>query len=69
MVEVFKTNVQHPGRVKKLVGLLIRCFPGNRVNFDMDDCDKILRVENNNIAPLKIIRFIKQNGFECGLLV
>ena len=53
MVEVSKINVQYPGRIKKLVSLLISCLPGSKVNFDLDDCGKILKVEGNNIALLK----------------
>jgi hypothetical protein len=43
-VEVFKTNVADPERAKWLVDQIERNFANCRVNFDLDDCDRILRV-------------------------
>ncbi len=42
-VEVFKTNVQHVREANKLLHLLQAHFPDCSFNFDLDDCDKILR--------------------------
>lgn len=43
-VEVFKTNVADPERAKWLTDQLERNFPNCKANFDLDDCDRILRV-------------------------
>ena len=43
-VEVFKTNVADPERAKWLVAQIERNFPDCKVHFDLDDCDRILRV-------------------------
>lgn len=43
-VEVFKTNVADPERAKWLVDQIERHFSNCKVNFDLDDCDRILRV-------------------------
>src|SRR6478609_6922826 len=43
-VEVFKTNVADPERAKWLVDQIERNFTNCKVNFDLDDCDRILRV-------------------------
>jgi hypothetical protein len=43
-VEVFKTNVADPARAKWLVDEIEREFANCKVNFDLDDCDRILRV-------------------------
>ena len=43
-VEVFKTNVVDPERAKWLADKLERNFTNCKVNFDLDDCDRILRV-------------------------
>jgi len=45
MIEVFKTNVQEISQANKIVAVLLEHFPGSRINFDMHDCDKVLRVE------------------------
>ena len=43
-VEVFKTNVADPERAKWLVDQIERNFANCKVNFDLDDRDRILRV-------------------------
>lgn len=50
-VEVFKTNVQQQRQAAWLLGLLNRQFPLCRINFDLDDCDRILRVEGREVMP------------------
>jgi len=44
MVEVFKTNVQDPYQAKMLIDHIHATFREYRANFDLEDCDKILRV-------------------------
>jgi hypothetical protein len=44
MVEVFKTNINDPEQARALVELIQQVFEGYRVNFDLDDCDRILRI-------------------------
>jgi hypothetical protein len=39
-----------------------------KINFDLDDCDKILRVEGKNVLPGKIIGLLKANGYQCQAL-
>lgn len=65
MVEVFKTNVKRRTDANSLLILLRRYFPHNRINFDLDDCDKILRIQGDEFCPLKITQFVNDNGFEC----
>jgi len=45
MVEVFKTNVTDVRHARELVVMIESCFEVDRVNFDLDDCDHILRIE------------------------
>ncbi|MGI8952699.1 MAG: hypothetical protein ACR2FN_14080 [Chitinophagaceae bacterium] len=68
MVEVFKTNVQEADKSKILIQKLLEHFPSSRINFDLDDCDKILRVEGKNISPQKIIELINARGYLCEVL-
>jgi hypothetical protein len=69
MVEVFKTNVQEVSEASKLVGLLLRHFPGSKINFDLHDCDKVLRVEGKNFVTETVIVIVKENGFACDVLL
>jgi hypothetical protein len=68
MVEVFKTNVQEVDQSKKLIGELLEHFPECRINFDLDDCDKILRIEGSNFCPEKIIELLNLNGYQSEVL-
>ena len=45
MVEVFKTSVQYRSQANILVEQIHKTFPTYIANFDLEDCDKILRVE------------------------
>ena len=68
MVEVFKTNVQKKIQSKMLLCILSEAFPSFKINFDLSDCDKVLRVEGNNIEALGIMILVKEHGFTCELL-
>lgn len=65
MIEVFKTDVQQPGTANLLIAKLILLFPGSRVNFDLEDCDRVLRVEGENICREKIAGLLKSSGYFC----
>jgi hypothetical protein len=68
MIEVFATNVQETAEAKMLVYLLARHFPGNKINFDLSDCDRILRVEGRNFTADGIILLLKETGYACAVL-
>jgi hypothetical protein len=68
MVEVFKTNVQKKTQSKMLLCILSEAFPSFKINFDLSDCDKVLRVEGNNIEALPIMILVKEHGFTCEIL-
>ena len=68
MVEVYKTNVRHKRQAKRLLNVLSRQFPMFSINFDLEDCDKILRVEGKNIPQEKIAHMVTENGYQCSVL-
>ncbi|MEP7317706.1 MAG: hypothetical protein ABI921_03170 [Panacibacter sp.] len=51
-----------------ILQVLSHHFPLFKMNFDLDDCDRILRVEGINIAPEKIIKILNSSGYHCQLL-
>ena len=62
-VEVFKTNVADPERAKCLVDQIERNFADCKVNFDLDDCDRILRVVfEEQIQSELLIDLLKNAG-------
>jgi hypothetical protein len=68
MIEVFKTNVQKRAQSKMLLSKLFDSFPLYKINFDLSDCDKILRVEGEYVETEKIMLLMKNNGCECEVL-
>ena len=68
MVEVFKTNVQHRDLAEELVSMLRGRFTFAKINFDLEDCDKILRVEGKQICVETIIKILNTHGHECEVL-
>lgn len=68
MIEVFKTDVQNTGEAKIIIAMLHQHFPASRINFDLNDCDRILRVEGNDFCTETIILLMKENGFHCTIL-
>lgn len=68
MIEVFKTNVETMNDADNLVQMLLYHFPGSRINFDLQDCDRILRVEGNDFCSETIMQLMKNRGFHCSVL-
>lgn len=70
MVEVFKTNVNNPCYANMLIYRIQQAFAGYVVNFDLEDCDRILRVKSNSgeVQPLPLIEFLQQQGCAAEVL-
>jgi hypothetical protein len=68
MVEVFKTNVQKKAQSKKLLCILSEAFPSFKINFDLSDCDKVLRIEGDSMEASRIMILLKEYGFKCEVL-
>ena len=69
MVEVFKTDVEQLNESQKIIQKLLEHFPESKINFDLDDCDNILRVEGANIGNEEIIQLLNEIGYRCEVLV
>jgi hypothetical protein len=67
MIEVFKTSVTEE-RSEALLELLQRHFPESEINFDLDDCDKILRIKSDRIDIHFIVTLMNEQGFHCEVL-
>jgi hypothetical protein len=69
MVEVFKTNVENADQASALIARIHEAFAGLVVNFDLQDCDRILRVKSaGSIESSALIRLLNQYGFEGEVL-
>lgn len=68
MVEVFKTNVRSSREAKLIIQKLAEEFPEHKINFDLSDCDKILRIQGNSIRERKIISIVTSLKYNCEVL-
>lgn len=68
MFEIFKTNVKKADQAKALLEILRNVIPFAEINFDLDDCDQILRVKGGIFSPSAIIRILEIKGFDCKVL-
>lgn len=65
-VLVFKTSISNNEEVKKLNPLLNKLMKKNDLwNFDLEDCDNILRVETNHLQPESVLGLLGMHGFYC----
>lgn len=68
MVEVFKTNITCGEIADTIVAELQLLFPHCAINFDLEDCDKILRIKGEEIYPARIVTCLHNRGYICQLL-
>jgi len=68
MVEIFKTSVRNTREAKFIIQKLAKEFPDHKINFDLSDCDKILRVQGENIFENKIISIVTALNHKCEIL-
>ncbi|AZJ36674.1 hypothetical protein [Tenacibaculum singaporense] len=70
MVEVFKTSVTLIEEEVFLLKKLRKKFPDYIVNFDLEDCDNILRIEvtDTKINLISIIKLVESYGFNIEVL-
>jgi hypothetical protein len=70
MIEVFRTNVTQGDQAHNLLNLIHETFEGYTANFDLEDCDRILRVKSNKnlVDTFAVISLIKNSGFDADVL-
>ena len=70
MIEVFKTDVKDQIHAAFIIDQIHKPFRYWRANFDLDDCDKILRVTgiSNITDAYEIISFVKNFGCHAVIL-
>ena len=65
MVHIFKTDVQHQQDADRIILALSKTYPGYEFNFDLEDCDNILRMKGAKIKAITIINNLGVLGYTC----
>ncbi|OIV40568.1 hypothetical protein BKM63_16970 [Flavobacterium johnsoniae] len=65
MIHVFKTSVKNKAQIKKLKPALDSSFQDIKWNFDLEDCDKILRIESKKNIGKKVVNLLRSYHFDC----
>ena len=64
-VLVFSTSVKEQRQVSRVTTLLIKVTSIAKWNFDLEDCDNILRIEADGLSPRYIERLLQNAGIHC----
>ena len=69
-IEIYKTNVKNKTAAKKILAEIVSKQPHYCCNFDLDDCDKVLRIENasGRIDNDLIFEILENNNHEGAIL-
>ena len=64
-VLVFTTSITAPEQIREVKPLLKAVQSIKEWNFDLEDCDNILRVVVNDLSPRYIEGLLQNAGFKC----
>jgi hypothetical protein len=69
MIEIFKTNVTNKRLASRVLKTLRTSLPCYHFNFDLEDCDRILRAQSTGepIEITSIIKIVKDQYIEIRL--
>ncbi|MBT1703693.1 hypothetical protein [Chryseosolibacter indicus] len=70
MVEVFKTNVESVDHAQLLIAEIHKNFGAYAANFDLTDCDKVLRIQSKTgiVDCNELISLLRKFGFNAEVL-
>ena len=69
MIEVFKTDVIDPNDASMLIFEIDNHFSGCTANFDLADCDRILRIKHpSTVDPAALIELLGRFGYKAEVL-
>ncbi len=70
MIEVFTTSVTEHREANLLIRQIEALYPGYKANFDLGDCDRILRVVSGGgaVDSEGVISLLEDFGYRAGIL-
>lgn len=70
MVEVFKTDVRNKNQAQMLLHQIHTIFRNYKANFDLEDCDNILRIQTKSgeVMQSAVVELLKDFGYTAEVL-
>ena len=70
MIEIFKTNIEQPDQALAVLRRIKETYGAYAANFDLQDCDHILRVESihGDVDRRALIKLVNGMGFHAEVL-
>lgn len=65
ILEIFRTNVSSAKQAEVLLKSLQLILSDCIMNFDLEDVDKILRIEAHRDVTHQVVRLVTAKGFLC----
>jgi len=67
-IHIYKTNINTLEQIKKADSILSKHSKIQKWNIDIDDCDKVLRIESSQLEIFDIIGSLKPFNIYCEVL-
>ena len=68
MVEVFRTDIYAKTEAQAMIAMLSGIVPEAVITFDLEDCDKVLRIESPILEVSNVISLMQVHGYVCEIL-
>jgi hypothetical protein len=68
MIFVLKTSVKTKILVNKLTPQIDRLVAKGKWNFDLEDCDRILRIDSEENIVLRVMHLLRTYDINCEIL-
>lgn len=70
-VEIFRTDVNDGSNAEKIITFFLAIYPNYKINFDLEDCENILRFETNKqkVESEEIINYMVKLGHVCERII
>ncbi|MFY7840236.1 MAG: DinB family protein [Lacibacter sp.] len=63
-IDLFKTNINSRTEADTVINLLKQHYPSSKITIDLNDCDKILRIEGEQVQVRLVLTTLEQIGYK-----
>jgi len=67
-IGVFVTNITTDTEFAKIKSAINIFLPCSEISIDLDDVDRVLRIEAENLDSKKIIKTVNRHHFDCKVM-